>query len=66
MTRPPRLELTWIGKGNGPKMEPRILLEEKKRPDPFSPHLGLIWPCALAKAREEARSMKRYVASFLP
>jgi len=25
------LELTWIGKGNRPKLEPRILLEEPER-----------------------------------
>lgn len=30
MTRPPRLELTWIGRENRPKLEPMILLEEKK------------------------------------
>lgn len=28
MTRKPKLELTWIGKENRPKLEPRILLED--------------------------------------
>ena len=29
MTRKPKLELTWIGKENRPKLEPRILLEDR-------------------------------------
>jgi len=29
MTRKPKLELTWIGKDNRPKLEPRILLEDQ-------------------------------------
>jgi adenine-specific DNA-methyltransferase len=29
--RPPKLELTWIGKGNRPRLEPRILLEDAER-----------------------------------
>ena len=28
MQRPPKLELTWIGKENRPRLEPRIFLEE--------------------------------------
>ena len=28
MTRKQRLELTWLGKGDGPRLEPRILLED--------------------------------------
>ena len=28
MTKKPKLELTWIGKENRPKLEPRILLED--------------------------------------
>ena len=28
MARPPKLELTWIGKENRPKLEPRILIED--------------------------------------
>jgi adenine-specific DNA-methyltransferase len=31
MTQRSRLELTWIGKGNGPRLEPRILLEDPER-----------------------------------
>jgi adenine-specific DNA-methyltransferase len=31
MTRRQRLELTWIGKENRPKLEPRILIEERER-----------------------------------
>jgi adenine-specific DNA-methyltransferase len=31
MSRQQKLELTWIGKENRPKLEPRILLEETKR-----------------------------------
>ncbi len=31
MSRPPRLELTWIGKENRPKLEPRILLEDPEK-----------------------------------
>jgi len=30
-TRPQRLELTWIGKENRPKLEPRILLEDPEK-----------------------------------
>ena len=30
-TRKPRLELTWIGKENRPRLEPRILIEEPER-----------------------------------
>ncbi len=26
--RPPKLELTWIGKENRPRLEPRILIED--------------------------------------
>ena len=28
MTKKPKLELTWIGKENRPRLEPRILLED--------------------------------------
>jgi len=28
MTRPTKLELTWIGKENRPRLEPRILIED--------------------------------------
>ncbi|WP_424318153.1 hypothetical protein [Candidatus Methylomirabilis sp.] len=28
MTRPTKLQLTWIGKENRPRLEPRILIEE--------------------------------------
>ncbi|SPP63959.1 site-specific DNA-methyltransferase [Nitrospira lenta] len=31
MTRKPKLELTWIGKENRPKLEPRILLEDREK-----------------------------------
>ena len=31
MTRKPKLELTWIGKENRPKLEPRILLEDSSK-----------------------------------
>jgi adenine-specific DNA-methyltransferase len=31
MTRKPKLELTWIGKENRPRLEPRILLEDRER-----------------------------------
>src|SRR5580700_3224380 len=31
MTRKQKLELTWIGKENRPKLEPRILLEDSSR-----------------------------------
>jgi hypothetical protein len=31
MTRKPKLELTWIGKENRPRLEPRILLEDPTR-----------------------------------
>lgn len=32
MSRPkPKLELTWIGKENRPKLEPRILLEDPEK-----------------------------------
>jgi len=31
MAKPTKLELTWIGKENRPKLEPRILLEEPER-----------------------------------
>jgi adenine-specific DNA-methyltransferase len=27
----PKLELTWIGKENSPKLEPRILMEEPEK-----------------------------------
>lgn len=30
-TRKPKLELTWIGKENRPKLEPRILLEDAEK-----------------------------------
>ena len=30
MTKKQKLELTWIGKENRPKLEPRILLEDYK------------------------------------
>lgn len=31
MTRKTKLELTWIGKENRPKLEPRILLEDPEK-----------------------------------
>lgn len=31
MTKNPKLELTWIGKENRPKLEPRILLEDREK-----------------------------------
>ena len=31
MTGKPKLELTWIGKENRPKLEPRILLEDPEK-----------------------------------
>lgn len=31
MAQKPKLELTWIGKDNRPKLEPRILLEEAEK-----------------------------------
>ena len=31
MTKKPKLELTWIGKENRPKLEPRILIEDPKK-----------------------------------
>ena len=31
MTRKQKLELTWIGKENRPKLEPRILLEDAEK-----------------------------------
>jgi len=31
MTKKPKLELTWIGKENRPKLEPRILLEDPEK-----------------------------------
>jgi len=31
MTKATKLELTWIGKENRPRLEPRILLEEPER-----------------------------------
>lgn len=31
MARKQKLELTWIGKENRPKLEPRILLEEPEK-----------------------------------
>lgn len=36
-----KLELTWIGKDNQPKLEPRILIEDPERTyRPFCPLLG--------------------------
>ena len=31
MTKNPKLELTWIGKENRPRLEPRILLEDPEK-----------------------------------
>ena len=31
MTNKPKLELTWIGKDNRPKLEPRILIEDPEK-----------------------------------
>lgn len=31
MTQPQKLELTWIGKDQRPRLEPRILLEDPQR-----------------------------------
>ena len=31
MTKPQKLELTWIGKDNQPKLEPRILIEDPEK-----------------------------------
>ena len=31
MSRPPRLELTWVGKDQRPRLEPRILLEDPEK-----------------------------------
>jgi adenine-specific DNA-methyltransferase len=31
MTQPQKLELTWIGKDQRPRLEPRILLEDMQR-----------------------------------
>lgn len=31
MTKPKKLELTWIGKDQRPRLEPRIFLEDPKR-----------------------------------
>jgi hypothetical protein len=31
MTNKQKLELTWIGKGNRPRLEPRILLEDQEK-----------------------------------
>jgi hypothetical protein len=34
MTKKQKLELTWIGKENRPKLEPRILLEDPSKSHP--------------------------------
>ena len=31
MTKHPKLELTWIGKDNRPRLEPRVLLEAPEK-----------------------------------
>lgn len=31
MSKPQKLELTWIGKENQPRLEPRILIEDPER-----------------------------------
>ena len=41
MSKPQRLELTWIGKDNQPMLEPRILIEDPEKsyghtPNPLS------------------------------
>jgi adenine-specific DNA-methyltransferase len=49
MTKKQKLELTWIGKENQPKLEPRILIEdpEKSYGDKNTENM-LLWrqPCA--------------------
>jgi adenine-specific DNA-methyltransferase len=31
MSKKPKLELTWIGKENRPRLEPRVLLEDPRK-----------------------------------
>lgn len=40
--RKQRLELTWVGKENRPRLEPRILLEEKLEQKTDTVHLFTI------------------------
>ena len=43
MTKKQKLELTWIGKENRPRLEPRILLEDPEMPS-RSLETGLNFP----------------------
>ena len=39
-TKPQKLELTWIGKENQPRLEPRMLIEDTERSHPPQSSLG--------------------------
>ena len=45
MALKPKLELTWIGKENRPRLEPRILLEDSTR-SYHATHRSLITTCS--------------------
>lgn len=51
-SKKPKLELTWIGKENRPKLEPRILLEDPTR----SYHAKFR---GMERSREAAKNAKR-------
>jgi len=68
MAKPQKLELTWIGKDEQPRLEPRILIEDRERsyghtPDPSQegnaeePELHPETKTALIKPKRSTRKM---------
>jgi len=62
MTRHPKLELTWIGKENRPRLEPRILLEDPEK-SYHAAHRVKEWPQENAKNTKGSDSL-RSLCSF--
>jgi len=62
MTKHPKLELTWIGKENRPRLEPRVLLEDPEK-SYHAAHRVKDWPQENAKnTKDSVRSLRSFAA----
>ncbi|MBM4165151.1 MAG: hypothetical protein FJ222_12035 [Lentisphaerae bacterium] len=60
--RKTKLELTWIGKENRPRLEPRVLLEDPEK-SYHAAHRVKDWPQENAKTTKESlRSLRSFAA----
>ncbi len=53
-----KLELTWIGKGNEPKLEPRILIDDPEKSFWYNKEKGASPPWDILKTGENQQSDK--------